>query len=178
MSNKLYSPSEEINLSLSTALSNKQIKTSDIEDTVVLEESSFASNIEKTEIKDPFSFPVSAPRTPMRLVTHGSKKSINLDFLPFAPTPVVLLSGKHFHAKYMKQLETYLVKVDAQMAKVLALTTVYRDLLTASYSVQLVSSKYKNLLPKIVQVLNDFFKTNGPILASIDSMINSEIVKE
>ena len=103
------------------------------------------------------------------------KKSVKycIDKTAFDPLKKVVIQPKLFEVNYKKQLEDVLVTVDEKSVYKLfdfmeLLFMIEKDL----YPIQLYSSNYKYFIPRIVSVVNLFFKQNYNTLTSLKSYLS------
>lgn len=110
--------------------------------------------------------------------TCTSKKGthIKIEDTELGPSKLSLLSGKKFEESYMKELKSLLysseenVKVD----KLIALMHIYNISISTTKPIIITGLAYKKLLPKICNVLNQFFNKNIVIIGTICKMLNDQ----
>lgn len=106
--------------------------------------------------------------------TTKGNVSFNIDNTLFAPTPIVVLAGKHFSERYIKQLEDiiYTSKETLDVEKLFGLVYVVGIIAKGHVPIKLTSGANRKLLHKIVFTLNDYFGRNYPTLYSIYVMFS------
>lgn len=106
--------------------------------------------------------------------TNRGAVSFNIDNTLFAPTPVVVLGGKHFSERYIEQLEEiiYSSKDMLDVEKLFGLVYIVGIIAKGHVPIKLTSCASRKLLPKIVFTLNDYFTRNYSTLYSIYVMFS------
>lgn len=110
----------------------------------------------------------------------SSKFIYNIDSTVFTPTSLVMLSGKRFEEKYLKQLESIIFTAEEELntSQLFALVHLFSFINKKQYPIKITSSKFIGMLPKIVATLNLFVSKNYSILYSVYTMANSYIDTE
>lgn len=93
----------------------------------------------------------------------------------FVPTPVVLLSGKNFQAKYLKQLEALIFNDEEEIDpdKLIHLIMLTSYVKMGNLPIQIVCNKYPKHKDRIVSAMNEFFTKNYNVLSSMCDMFTS-----
>lgn len=91
------------------------------------------------------------------------------------PTPVVLLSGKNFETKYLRQLESFIFnnndELDPEKLIHLIMLTTYVKM--GNLPIQIICTKYPKHKERIVNAMNTFFTKNYNVLSSMCDMFTS-----
>jgi hypothetical protein len=99
--------------------------------------------------------------------------TIDLDKSAIEPNVSVVLGGKKFADKYIKQLEKALYsKDDTNVSDMITIVMYYKFILENKYPIKIVSIKHKKRLPAYIKTLNDFYNTNRVTIDSIHTMLN------
>lgn len=171
MTKALYS--EEDNVSLEKALENVTKINSNIipeEGAVVLGNN--ATNM-FNNIKDIFANENNESKKFTNFFTTGKGKvKYSLDGTVFSPETIVLLAGKRFEERYVKQLEKFIFtdKEELDPDRLIHLIFLVDFIKKGNYPIGITTGKHKHLLPKMVKALDTFFNKNYSVLSSIHVM--------
>jgi len=126
-------------------------------------------------IKRVFNEGQSVKREEKYFTPFSSKYIYNIDNTIFSPNTLVMLSGKRFEEKYLKQLESIIFtdKEELNTDQLFALVYLFSFINKKQYPIKITSSKFIRMLPKIVGTLNKFFSANHSVIYSIYKMMNS-----
>lgn len=131
-------------------------------------------------IKRVFNEGQSVKRAEKYFTPYSSKYIYNIDGTVFTPTTLVMLSGKKFEEKYLKQLESIIFTAEEELNtdQLLTLVHLFSFINKKQYPIKITSSKLIKMIPKVVSTLNIFVNKNYSILYSIYTMANSHVQSE
>lgn len=173
MKSHLYSAidNQELNQQLSPIVKAK--------DTLIEKNGAVVLNVDSmgmfSDIKDIFTKEQESKPSATTFFTTGKGKIVfTLDNTIFSPVPVVLLSGKQFEEKYLKQLEAFIFNNHEQLDpdKLINLIFLFDYIKKDIVPITITTGKHKKLLPRIVSGLNTFFTKNYSVIASIHVMFS------
>lgn len=104
-----------------------------------------------------------------------AKYVYNIDLTIFKPTSLTLLAGKNFKQAYIKQLESNIFdrEENINVNNIMAVLQVYSLINQQHFPINIASGKYKSLLSKIVDSLNEFMNSNKTVIHHIYTSVNS-----
>lgn len=126
-------------------------------------------------IKRVFNEGQSVKREEKYFTPFSSKYIYNIDNTIFSPNTLVMLSGKRFDEKYLKQLESIIFtdKEELNTDQLFSLVYLFSFINKKQYPIKITSSKFIRMLPNVVNGLNFFFNKNYSVVYSIYTMFTS-----
>jgi len=130
------------------------------------------------DIKDIFTNQKPQSKVKIFFTQKKGAISFNIDNTIFTPNPMVCLNSKRFEDKYLQQLESYIFNNEDELNPDNLITLIYiTDIIQKGLTpITIVTGKYRYLLPKIISVLNKYFRENYSVLFSIYTMFNGTTI--